>query len=81
MMLLGLTVEDISKLMVGHDIILKVEKRPAKPERSQTVCSGNLSCKNEVGRQVLDRVSFSVRSGEILGIAGVEAAVRRNWWN
>ena len=33
-----------------------------------------MSCKNEVGRQVLDRVSFSVRSGEILGIAGVEGS-------
>ena len=66
----GLTVEDISKLMVGRDIILKVEKGPAKPKETR-LSVRNLSCKNEVGRQVLNRVSFSVRSGEILGIAGV----------
>ena len=69
----GLTVEDISKLMVGRDIILKVEKGPAKPKETR-LSVRNLSCKNEVGRQVLNRVSFSVRSGEILGIAGVEGS-------
>lgn len=66
--------------MVGRDIILKVEKGPAKPKETR-LSVRNLSCKNEVGRQVLNRVSFSVRSGEILGIAGVEAAARKNWWN
>lgn len=69
----GLTVEDISKLMVGRDIILKVEKGPAKPKETR-LSVRNLSCKNEVGRQVLNCVSFSVRSGEILGIAGVEGS-------
>ena len=41
----GLTVEDISKLMVGRDIILKVEKKPAKPKEVR-LSVRNLSCNN-----------------------------------
>lgn len=69
----GLTVEDISKLMVGRDIILNVDKKKAEPGEARLFVK-NLSCKNETGKQVLDRISFSVRSGEILGIAGVEGS-------
>lgn len=69
----GLSVEDISKLMVGRDIILKVEKGAAKPGMPR-LSVRDLNCKNEVGRQVLDHISFSVREGEILGIAGVEGS-------
>lgn len=68
-----LTIEDISKLMVGRDIYLNVDKKAAKPGMARLFVK-DLSCKNEAGKQVLDGVSFSVRSGEILGIAGVEGS-------
>ncbi|MCI9439737.1 MAG: ABC transporter ATP-binding protein [Ruminococcus sp.] len=69
----GLTVEDISRLMVGRDIILDIDKKAAKPKEARLFVK-DLSCKNEAGRQSLDGISFSVRSGEILGIAGVEGS-------
>lgn len=68
-----LTIEEISKLMVGRDIILKVEKTPAQPAKTQLEVK-DVSSRNEAGRQVLNHVSFSLRSGEILGIAGVEGS-------
>ena len=68
-----LTVEEISKLMVGRDIVLNVEKTPAQPKEVRLAVK-EISSKNEVGKQVLKNVSFSLRSGEILGIAGVEGS-------
>ena len=68
-----LTIEEISKLMVGRDIILKVEKTPAQPKETRLEVK-DVSSKNESGRQMLSHVSFSLREGEILGIAGVEGS-------
>ncbi len=61
----------ISRLMVGRDVVLTLEKEKAKPEN--TVLSvRNLEYVNNWGKKMLDGVSFSVQKGEILGIAGVE---------
>lgn len=63
--------EDISRLMVGVDVELVVGKDKAVP--GKTVLNvKNLTKHNEAGKRVLNNVSFSVRSGEIVGIAGVE---------
>lgn len=65
------TPQEISRLMVGRDVILTVEKDKAKP--TETVLNvRDLEYVNEWGKKMLDKVSFSVRRGEILGIAGVE---------
>lgn len=63
--------EDISRLMVGRDVILKISKEKAKPGK-KVLEVNNLTYINDVGKKALNDVSFSVRSGEILGIAGVE---------
>lgn len=63
--------EEISRLMVGRDVLLRVEKQPAKPK--ETVLSlDEVSYVSETGKQVLNDISFQVRAGEIFGIAGVE---------
>ena len=65
------TPQEISRLMVGRDVVLKVEKDKAQPG-SEVLRVRELSYTNEWGKKMLDNVSLSVRKGEILGIAGVE---------
>ncbi|MBQ7724179.1 MAG: ABC transporter ATP-binding protein [Lachnospiraceae bacterium] len=63
--------EDISRLMVGRDVVLNVQKDKAKP--TDTVLKvRNLEYVNEWNKKMLNGISFDVRKGEILGIAGVE---------
>ena len=65
------TKEDISRLMVGRDVVLSVQKDKAVP--GDTVLKiRDLEYVNEWHKKMLDKVSFDVRKGEILGIAGVE---------
>ena len=65
------TKEQISRLMVGRDVVLNVQKDQAQP--AQTVLRvRDVEYVNEWGKKMLDKVSFDVRAGEILGIAGVE---------
>jgi len=61
----------ISRLMVGRDVVLKVEKQKAQPTE-EVLRVRDLEFVNEWGKKMLDKVSLSVRKGEILGIAGVE---------
>ena len=63
--------QDISRLMVGRDVILNVEKEPASPKET-LVKVRDLVVVDENGKHAVDHVSFSLRKGEILGIAGVE---------
>ena len=65
------TPEKISRLMVGRDVILSVQKEKASPAE-EVLRVRDLEYVNEWGKKMLDKVSFSVRAGEILGIAGVE---------
>lgn len=62
--------KDLARMIVGRDVLLRVEKTDANP--SNTV----LEVKNiRVGGKhglAVDGVSFSVRAGEIVGIAGIE---------
>lgn len=72
----GLTEQEISRMMVGRDIILKIEKNVAKPVE-EVLRVRNLSLNSADGRPILRDVSFSVRKGEILGVAGVEGNGQR----
>ncbi len=65
------TEQEISKMMVGRDVVLKVEKTKAEPK--ETVLKvRDLRIASDTGRTIVDNISFSVRKGEILGVAGVE---------
>jgi ABC-type uncharacterized transport system ATPase subunit len=62
--------EELAELMVGRKVLLEVEKAPATVGR--TVLSvDNLSVTDEHGVIRLKGVSFEIKAGEILGIAGV----------
>ncbi len=63
--------EKISRLMVGRDVVLTVNKDKAQPGDA-VLKVREVEYTNSWGKKMLDRVSFDVRRGEILGIAGVE---------
>ena len=67
---------ELARLMVGRDVLLRVEKTPARPfldDRSEPVLRvKDLSMRAADGVQRLASISFDVRAGEIVGIAGVE---------
>ena len=67
----GMTEQEISRMMVGRDVILEIEKDPANPEM-EVLRVRDLNLNSGDGRPILRNVNFSVRSGEILGVAGVE---------
>lgn len=70
------TEADISRYMVGVDVDLNIPKKPAEPKENVLVVN-NLTVYNEAGKKKVDDVSFSVRKGEIVGIAGVEGNGQR----
>jgi len=61
----------LASMMVGREVLLQVDKGPANPGEVVLEVEG-LSVKDERGVDVLRDISFQVRSGEILGIAGVQ---------
>jgi len=72
------TPAEIARLMVGREVSLSAGKRvqpsgrPAGPQPDQGLEARNLIVVGSRGIRVIDDVSFSVKPGEILGIAGVE---------
>jgi len=61
----------LAAMMVGREVILEVEKGPANP--GEVVLDvRDLCVEDERGVQVVKSVSFQVRAGEILGLAGVQ---------
>lgn len=64
------TVEELAELMVGRRVLLHVDKGSAKPG-DVALSVRNLTVKDNRGVTMVDNVSFEVRAGEIVGIAGV----------
>jgi simple sugar transport system ATP-binding protein len=62
---------ELARLMVGREVLLRVEKKPAQP-RLNILDVRRLSVKGPEGTRAVSEMSFSVRAGEIVGIAGVE---------
>jgi len=65
------TAAELARLMVGRDVLLRVAKTPAQPGAS-VLTVRDLSIAGHDDTKRLDTVSFDVRAGEIVGIAGVE---------
>ncbi len=64
------TAKDLARMIVGRDVLLRVDKADAAPDRVVLEVK-----KLEVGGKngaAVNGVSFSVRAGEIVGIAGIE---------
>ncbi len=65
------TQESLAAMMVGREVILTVDKEPAKP--TETVLQlDSIVARDDLGHTALRGVSFNVRAGEIVGVAGVQ---------
>ena len=62
---------EIAEMMVGRAVQLVVEKKPAQPGKTVFSVQG-LQVVDPNGRTLVQDVSFEVREGEIVGIAGVQ---------
>lgn len=67
----GVTPQELSRRMIGRDVLLAPEHSPARPGRV-VLRVRELSCTGKEGKMRLDALSFDLRAGEILGVAGVE---------
>ncbi|MFN2303584.1 MAG: ABC transporter ATP-binding protein, partial [Anaerolineales bacterium] len=66
----GLTRGELAELMVGRKVIFRVEKEHQEP--GEVVLEVRDVCAtNNRGLQAVKNISFSIRAGEIFGIAGV----------
>lgn len=72
----SITEQEISNKMVGRNVMLNIEKEKAKPGKSVLQLK-HLSYTDAHGKEVVKDISFSVRNGEILGVAGVEGNGQR----
>jgi simple sugar transport system ATP-binding protein len=64
------TAKDLARMIVGRDVLLRVEKTDARPA-AVVLDVKDLSVSGKHGLAV-HGVSFSVHAGEIVGIAGIE---------
>jgi simple sugar transport system ATP-binding protein len=62
---------DLARMMVGRPVLLRVDKTPAKPGEVRLEVA-DLVVHDDRHQVAVDGVSLEVRSGEIVGIAGVE---------
>ena len=67
----GVTTEQLARLMVGRDVLLRVEKTASQPGEALLQVNG-VSVKDDRGLEAVHGVSFEVRAGEVVGIAGVD---------
>lgn len=67
---------ELTEMMVGQKVELNIGRtEPENCENRLEVL--NISCINREGVKVLDNISFTARSGEILGIAGIAGSGQR----
>jgi general nucleoside transport system ATP-binding protein len=65
------TEDELAALMVGRNVQLRVSKEPAKPG-DVVLDVADLTVADPTGRVWVNGLSFQVRAGEILGVAGVQ---------
>jgi simple sugar transport system ATP-binding protein len=68
----GATEESLARMMVGREVLLRVEKKPGHPGDPLLEVE-DLTVIDDRGLETVRGVSFTVRGGEILGLAGVDA--------
>ena len=67
----GATEESLARLMVGREVLLRVDKPPASPGKALLQVE-DVRVIDERGLEAVRGVSLQVRAGEIVGIAGVD---------
>ncbi|MBQ8605108.1 MAG: ABC transporter ATP-binding protein [Clostridia bacterium] len=67
---------ELTEMMVGKKISLNIDRSEPKNVSDRLVVNG-IECVSREGVKLLDNVSFTARSGEILGIAGIAGSGQR----
>ena len=67
----GVTPEEISRLMVGRDVKIEYDKTPQQFGDKILTVEG-LNYIDKFGKKKVDNLHFSLRAGEVLGVAGIE---------
>jgi simple sugar transport system ATP-binding protein len=67
----GATEQQLARMMVGRDVLLRVEKRPSAPG-DVLLHVEDVHVFDDRGLEAVRGVSFDVRGGEIVAIAGVD---------
>ena len=68
----GATEEGLARLMVGRDVLLRVDKTAVAPGRDAASASRTCTSSTTAEIEKVRGVSFEVRAGEIVGIAGID---------
>ena len=66
------TREELSRMMVGRDVEVVVHKEPAKPGKTILAAEGLTVASKTHSKDAVRNVSFTVRAGEIVCIAGID---------
>lgn len=66
----GMTKPDLASLMVGREVLFQLEKPPARLGEDRLILR-EVEALDDKGLPALRKLSLTVRSGEIVGIAGV----------
>ena len=66
------TREELSRMMVGRDVEFVVHKKPAKPGKTILEVEGMTVASKSHSNNAVKGVSFQVRAGEIVCIAGID---------
>ncbi|MDG2478764.1 MAG: ABC transporter ATP-binding protein, partial [Aquiluna sp.] len=62
---------ELASLMVGREVILTIDKKPAEPGKAVLEVS-HVSVLDDRSQRMVNDVSFEVKAGEILALAGVQ---------
>jgi simple sugar transport system ATP-binding protein len=66
----------LTEMMVGKKVSLNINRSEPKEPKDRLVVK-DITCINREGVKLLDDISFTVKSGEILGIAGIAGSGQR----
>lgn len=61
---------ELTEMMVGKKISLNIDRSEPESDEDRLEIKG-LNCNNREGVRILEDINFTVKSGEILGIAGI----------
>jgi ABC-type uncharacterized transport system ATPase subunit len=67
----GATEQELARRMVGRDVVLRIDKSPSQPQEPILTVEG-VTVRDDRGLEKVRDVSFEVRGGEIVAIAGVD---------
>jgi simple sugar transport system ATP-binding protein len=68
---------ELAQMMVGRDVFLARRERKTDPEKRDLLVIKDLSCLNDRKLPALKNLNLTVKSGEIVGVAGVDGNGQR----